>query len=49
MMRDNSLFNEYLLAHELRKTIGEVRMMTNTEYLEWQAYFKRRAAERPKT
>ncbi len=45
MMKDNSLFNEHILAHELGKTIGQIREMTQTEYLEWQAYFKRRAAE----
>ncbi len=47
MMLDNSLYNEYALAHELSKSIGEIRMMTNIEYLEWQAFFKRRQAENP--
>ncbi len=45
MMLDNSLFNEFRLAHELGMRHTEIMMMTNTEYLRWQAYFKRRAAE----
>ncbi len=45
MMLDNSLYNEHILAHELRKSHTEIMMMTNSEYLDWQAYFKRRAAE----
>ncbi len=45
MMLDNSLFNEYRLGHELGKSHTEIMMMTNTEYLRWCAYFKRRAAE----
>ncbi len=47
MMLDNGLYNEYALAHELRKSIGEIRKMTNIEYLEWKAFFKRRNAENP--
>ena len=47
MMKDNSLYNEYTLAHELGIRHTEVMKMHNTEYLEWQAYFKRRNAERP--
>ena len=47
MMLDNGLYNEYMLAHELGKSHTEIMMMMNTEYLEWQAYFKRRAAENP--
>ena len=47
-MLDNSLFNEYGLAHELKKSVGEIRMMPNIEYLEWMAFFARREAERPK-
>lgn len=45
MMKDNSLFNEYMLAYRLGKTHAEIMMMTNTEYLEWTAYTKRCAAE----
>ena len=45
MMRDNSLYNEYVLAHELGMKHSTMMTMTNTEYLEWQAYFKRRQAE----
>ena len=46
MMRDNSLFNEYMLAHRLGKRHAEMMTMSNTEYLEWQAFMKRCAAER---
>ena len=45
MMRDNSLYNEYALSHELGMRHTEIMTMMNTEYLEWQAYFKRRNAE----
>ncbi len=45
MMKDNSRFNEYMLAYRLKMKHSDVMMMTNSEYLDWQAYFKRRAAE----
>ncbi len=45
MMRDNSLFNEYMLAHRLGMKHSELMTMTNTEYLEWQAFAKRCVAE----
>ncbi|KKK75344.1 hypothetical protein LCGC14_2874650 [marine sediment metagenome] len=45
MMKDNSLYNEYTLAHALGKKHSEIMTMTNTEYLEWMAFFKRRQAE----
>lgn len=34
----------YFLAHELGKTVGEIRAMPHTEYVTWQAYFKARHA-----
>ncbi len=45
MMRDNSLFNEYMLAHRLRMKHADMMTMSNTEYLEWQAFIKRCAVE----
>ncbi len=47
MMLDNSLYNEHMLAHELGMRHTEIMLMTNTEYLNWFAYFKRRDAETP--
>ena len=44
-MLDDGMFGEYQLAHELRKTISEIRMMTHIEYLGWQSFFARRHAE----
>ena len=45
MMLDDSTYNEYAIALELRKTVAEIRQMTHREWLGWQSFFKRRAAE----
>ena len=45
MMKDNSLFNEYMLAYKLGMKHSTMMTMTNIEYLEWQAFTKRCAAE----
>ncbi len=41
MMRDNSLFNEYMLAYRLGMKHSDLMTVFNTEYLEWQAFMKR--------
>ncbi len=45
MMRDNSLFNEYMLAYRLGMQHAELMTMSNKEYLEWLAFHRRCAVE----
>ncbi len=45
MMRDNGLFNEYMLAYRLGIKHSDVMTMSNKEYLGWQAYAKRCGVE----
>lgn len=35
---------EFVLAKDLGKTLGEVRAMPNSEYVEWQCYHEARRA-----
>lgn len=37
---------EYALAHALKKTVGEIRQMPNSEYVRHYVYLGRRAQER---
>ncbi len=44
-MLDDGFYAEFQLAHELGKSVAEIRKMQNREWLGWNAYFKRRNAE----
>jgi hypothetical protein len=40
---DNGFHFDYFLAEKLHKTVGEIRALSNREYMEWSMYYSIKA------